>query len=162
MLILDENEKTVVIDSINTPIPSEFFWVLDLAMRDFTLAPLLVLEEVSCPTLTLVADGHAINVPANWNVLIYDGTTGDIDIVPVAWIGHKDFTAFAYGVNKTLPRPAPLRLVDYTPYATTVAPALNKHQMLCHPIGVDSWICLSPNDGYAKYLKNTSMGDLIE
>lgn len=162
MLILDEKEKTVVIDSINTPLPSEYFWVLDLAMRDFTLTPLLVLEEVSCPTLTLEVEGVQLDVPANWNILIYDGTTGDIDIVPVSWVGHKDFTAFAYGPTKTIPRPAHLRLVDYKPYSTTVAPALNKHQMLCHPIGPSLWINLSPNDGYAKYLKNTSMGDLIE
>lgn len=162
MLILDENQNTVIIDNISTPIPSEYFWVLDLAMRDFTLTPLLVLEEVSCPTLTIDIDGFRIDVPATWNILIYDGSTGDIDIVPVAWIGHKDFTAFAYGPNKTIPRPAPLRLIDYKAYATTVAPALNKHQMICHPIGPDMWISMSPNDGYSKYLKNASMGDLIE
>lgn len=162
MLILDEHQKTVLIDSINAPLPSEFFWVLDLAMKDFTLAPILVLEEVTCPTLTIEVEGNLIHVPASWNVLIFDGSTGDIDIAPVSQIGHRDFTAFAYGPNKTIPRPALLRLVDYKPYATTIAPALNKHQMLCYPISSELWINLSPNDGYSKYLKNTSMGDLIE
>lgn len=162
MLIFNEYNETVILDDLCSPITSEFFWVLDLANLDFGLAPLSILEETTSPTITIAVGMTTIEVPANWNILILDDHAGDIDIIPVSWIGHKSFKAFSYGPEVKIPTPVSLRLVDYKVKSTTIAPAMNKHQMLCHPITPNDWIVFAPNDGYSKYLKNTSMGDLIE
>ena len=72
MLIFDENNDAIMLDCIQGPVLSQYMYVLDLQMMDFTLSPLLVFEEVICPTITLRVRGFTFDLPANWNILITD------------------------------------------------------------------------------------------
>lgn len=161
MLIFDNNSQPIILDSIYAPVVSDHFWVLDLQMQDFTLTPLTVLEEIVCPTVVLRVGGFDFAVPASWNVLVYDQDTAQLDTIELSEAGGREFQALVYGPTKSKPTGANVSVVDYFIEFKNVNPALNKHQMLCHPIGPDSWINISPTDVYTKYLKDMSVGDLI-
>jgi len=161
LLIFDNNSQPLILDSIYTPIVSDHFWVLDLSMMDFTLAPLNVLEEVVCPTVVLRVEGFEFPVPASWNILVYDTDTAQLDTVELAEAGGREFTAMVYGPQMSMPSAGRVSVVDYFIEHKNVNPALNKHQMLCHPIGPSAWVNISPTDVYAKYLKDAIVGDLI-
>jgi hypothetical protein len=161
MLILDEQEKPIILDDIHTPTVTDHFWVLDLSIPDYTLTPLLYLEETTAPAVQLEVHGFRFFLPTSWYVLIYDQETSYLDTVEVADIAGKDFNAMVYGLNESMVRPGHMSVVDYTPQHVSVSPSLNKHQLLCHPISPTTWINVSPSDSYNKYLKDIIVGDLI-
>jgi hypothetical protein len=161
MLILDEHDEPIIIESIHGPTPTEYFWVLDLNQEDFTLAPLVMLEEIICPTMQIQINGFTFNVPAGWNVLVYDSDTTQLDVVELSETAGREFTALVYGPNKSYPTPGKIIVTNYFVEHKNVSPSLNKHQMLCHPISSDEWINLSPSDSFNKYLKNKTVGDLV-
>lgn len=161
MLVFDEHSNPLIIDSIYNPTPAKYIWCLDLSIMDFTLAPLKVLEEITCPSVTVSVCGFTFILPAHWYVLVYDEETTQVDTISVADISGKEFVALGYGPHKTKAFPAKISVVDYTVQYKNVGPSLNKHQMLCHPIGPNTWINISPTDVYNKYLKDVIIGDII-
>jgi hypothetical protein len=161
MLIFDNESKPIILDTIYDPVISDHFWVLDLALRDFTMAPLNVLEETICPSVVLRVDGFDFVVPASWNILVVDQETTQLDTVELSEVAGREFRAFVYGPNSSATSSAIISVVDYYVEHANISPALNKHQMLCHPISAESWINISPTDVYTKYLKDVAIGDLI-
>lgn len=161
MLIFDDTSSTILIDDIYSPTLTEHVWVLDLEMMDYTLAPLLLMEEITCPSITLEVFGYAFILPANWYVLIYDTETTQLDTVCVADLAGREFTALSYGPHRSSVISAKITVVDYSSNHKNVGPSLNKHQMLCHPVAPNLWINISSTDPYNKYLRDTVVGDLI-
>ena len=161
MLIFDESAEPIILDSIYTPTITEYFYVLDLEMMDFTLTPLLVLEETVYPSITLKIKGFEFILPTNWNILVYAEDTHQLDVVEIGSLAGREFTAMIYGPNKSNVTPGKITVTNYTPEFKNVSPALNKSQMLCHPIGPEEWVSVSPSDTYNKYLKDKIVGDLI-
>lgn len=161
MLVFDDNNKALILESIHTPTIADHIWVLDLNIMDFTLTPLLVLEEIVSPTIELMVLGFKFRLPSNWNLLVVDNETSQIDVVEISELAGKEFQAAAYGPTMGMIEGVTVMVTDYYPNYLNVGPSLNKHQMLCHPIGPDLWINVSPSDTYNKYLKNCVIGDLI-
>lgn len=161
MIIVDHKSRPVIFDNLFSPTTTTNFWVLDLEMLDFTLAPLSILEERICPSLRIQANEASFVIPANWNILVYDPETMQIDVASASEIAGRDFYGFGYGANKSLPSPVRLSVIDYYQTYTNINPMLNKHQMLCHSTNQDTWICISPFDTFSKYLKDITVGDLI-
>lgn len=161
MLIFDDNNNTVILDNIHTPTDAENLWVLDFSIMDFTITPLLVLEELISPALELTINGFKFVVPAGWNILVMDVETSQLDIIEISEVVGKEFNALIHGANKRMIESAPILATDYMSNYTHVGPSLNKHQMLCYPIDENSWINISPSDSYNKYLKNKVAGDII-
>jgi hypothetical protein len=161
MLIFDTENKPVLLDSIYTPTLTDHMWVLDLNLMDFTMSPLLVLEEIVCPVIVVTIKGFEFPLPANWNILVYDTETSQLDVIELSEAAGREFTALIYGPHKGNFSPATVAVTNYFPEFRIVAPSLNKHQMLCHPIGPDEWVTVSPSDSYNKYLKDRIVGDLI-
>jgi hypothetical protein len=118
------------------------------------------LEELTCSTISLDADGFVFNVPANWYILLYDKETAKIDNIQVGDISNGDFTAFTCG-HKAKPNAIPIRAVDYVSSFTHIVPHINKHQMLCHAIDADRWVCLARSDNYNRVFKHIAVGDLF-
>jgi len=159
MLIFD-NDKAVILDSVHTPTTTEYFWVLDLSIMDFTLTPLLVLEEIVSPAIELTVDGFPFILPAGWNMLVTDEDTMQLDVVEVSELAGKEFKTLVYGPNALMPNLATVMVTNYFPSYKNVGPSLNKHQMLCHPISATTWINVAPSDSYNKYLKGCTAGDI--
>ena len=164
MLIFDDNNRTIILDDIYTPTPTDYMWVLDLQLMDYTLAPLLVLEEIICPSIQVGIRGFNFFLPANWNLLVFSEETSELDVVVVEDLAGKEFKAFVYDIsNPKIVRhhPGAVTVVDYRNEYVNVGPSLSKHQMLCHPISPTEWVNVSPSDTYNKYLKNTVIGDIM-
>ena len=113
MLIFDENNNAIMLDNIQGPVLSQYMYVLDLQMMDFTLSPLLVFEEVICPTITLQIRGFQFELPANWNILISDEETYQLDVVEISELAGKEFRALVYGMNMVNVEFEPIQVVDY-------------------------------------------------
>lgn len=162
MLIFDEHDRPIILDNIADPIPSEFFWSLDLSMMDYTLSNITFLEDHYGPSVTLDINGFRFDVPTYWCILIADADeTSQLDVAELKKTGGRCFSAVVDGPTHNRITTAEVTVVDYNVARSHVSPALNKHQMLCHPIGPDLWINISPTDAFNKYLKNTTIGDLI-
>ena len=147
MLIFDDDNTPILLDSIYTPTPTEYMWVLDLAIMDYTLAPLLNLEEIISPSIELLICGFKFFVPSNWNILVYAEDTLQLDVVEVADVAGREFTAFVIDAThptRTRYIAGTISVTDYQIEQMNVAPSLAKHQMLCHPIGPTQWVNVAP------------------
>lgn len=161
MLIFNECNDTIILDSIHTPILSEYMYVLDLNMMDYTLVPLLVLEEIVAPTIELRINNFNFKLPANWNILVVDDDTFQLDVIEISEVAGKEFKSLVYGQTESNFSTQTIHVSDYYPNHYNIGPALSKHQMLCHPISDNTWINVAPSDTYNKYLKDKVAGDLI-
>lgn len=164
MLIFDENFKPQVLDDINNLVMSEYFWVLDLQLMDFTLVPLLILEEISSKSLELSIGSNktSIIIPEDWHILIVADETFALDIAEAGKeIPGMDFNAFTYGHNLKNFEPKQIMVTNYFQNFKNITPLLGKHQMLCHPISSTHWVNITPHDVYSKYIKNKLIGDLM-
>jgi hypothetical protein len=161
MLIFDSESQPIIINSLSGPMVSSHMWVLDLNLLDFTLAPILMLEEVVCPSVEVLINGFQFILPASWFVMVYDKETAQLDVVALADAAGKQFTALMYGPKMSAIAPATITVTNYFSEHKNTGPGLNKQQMLCHPVGPNEWIVISPSDCYNKYLKDIIVGDLI-
>lgn len=161
MVIFDENTQPIIIDSIYSPIPSNYFWTLDLEQKDFGLTKLITIEEHTAPMLVIEIYGYTIELPADWNILICSSETSQLDISEINELTRGAFTGFVLNHKTNTVYHAPIRVIHYEPKSIMHTPSLAKNQMLCHALGPQAWICVSPIDNYSKYLKGSITNDLI-
>ena len=150
----------MILDSINSPVLSDSFWCFDAADQDFCLAPLNILEEITAPTFTVKIGTFSFDVPASWHILIYDPDTMQIDTISLQTAAGKEFTAFIYGPQINHHSGNAITVTDYKHISKNVAPLMNKHQMMCHPVSPNQWVCISPHD-VQKHLKYVFVGNLL-
>lgn len=160
MLIFDDEAKPLFVDSIHVPTITENFWVLDLDMMDYTLAPLIAFQEIVSTTIIVDILGFQFPLPSFWVMLVFDTETSQVDVVKIKRLAGKQFTAFVYGPQISTAHAGTISVVDLCGYRH-VTPLLNKQQMLCHPINPHMWVNIAPSDNYNKYLKDKTIGDLI-
>jgi hypothetical protein len=161
MIIFDENSQPVILDNIYCPTLANYFWVLDLQMMDYTLTPLIMLEETVCSSMKLNVNGFEFILPAFWSILVFDSETSQLDLIELSDATGKDFTAFVHGPNLSHFNSGKVSITDYYVEHRNVGPALNKHQLLCHPISETEWISVSPANTFNKYLKDMTIGDIL-
>lgn len=161
MLIIDDNNDTIILHNLHTPVASKYFWVLDLQLMDFTLTPMSMFEELWCDCVALEIEGFAFSVPAKWRVLVSDEETSTLDVVEAEELSKIPFSVVVYDNERSFAYHKPARVIDASPDEVVVYPSLNRHHMLCHPIAPNRWITIAPNDTYNKYLKNTVLGDIL-
>ena len=161
MLIMDPDNNTITLEDVTTPLATDHFWVLDLVIKDYTLAPLTVLEMITSKSVEVMINGFRFILPGKWNMLVVDEDTSLLDYIEIGKLGGKDFTALIHGPRKNMIEHATVVTTDYHPRYVNIAPSLSKSQMLCHPIAPDAWVNVAPSDTYNKYLKNCVAGDII-
>ena len=161
MLIMDESNEVLYLDSIHVPTVATHYWTLDLTNRDFTLTPIELLEELPCPSLAVVVDGIVNSIPSSWMIMCVDKETSQLDLVELHETAGRQFYAAVYDNDKHTITPKQITVIDYTEEDTHVYPMINRHHMLCHPVEKNSWVMVSPNDTYNKYLKEAVLGDLL-
>ena len=161
MLIFDENVQPIILESIYAPTVTDSFWVLDLNILDFKLAPLNIFEQIDVPSFMVSIQGFDFPLPTNWNILVVDDDSMILDVIQIQEAAGRSYKAFMYGPNMAMVKTPEIFVKQYFPTYPNVGPALNKHQMLCHPVAPGSWVCISGSDTYNKYLKDKVIGDLI-
>src|SRR6185312_1549329 len=161
MIISDENYFPILIDNIEVPTKTDMLWVFNLEHRDFMLTPLYMFAELTTPILVVDILGYSIEVPADWNLLIYSEETSQLDIVEISELSRGHFTAVVFGHRDNSILPGSISIIDYKSSYKVQTVVVDKNCMVCHPLGPDYWVCLSRADNYNKYLKNAVIGDLI-
>ena len=161
MLIFDENMQPIILESIYSPTITDCFWVLDLNLLDYKLTALTILEQIDAPTFVVQIEGFKFPLPANWNILVVDEESMILDVVELSEVAGRSFKAMVYGNTMSMARVSEITVTDYYPSFPNIGPALNKHQMLCHPVSPGAWINISSGDTYNKYLKDRVVGDLL-
>lgn len=162
MFISNEEYKKIEIQSIDEPSSIEWFWILDLIEQDFMLTKLVLFEEFVAPSLTLSiggvdgAGGATIQLPAEWNILVYSPETSDVDMVAISDLTKSNFSIFLYDHKRNAVIDKETRVVAYSPSSVVRTPVFNKSNMLCHPIGTQHWVFVAPTDTYTKYLKQSA------
>lgn len=161
MIISNDYSKPILINDLDSPIKSNYFWTLNLTELDFKLAKIKMLESICTPALVLDIMGYVIKVPASWNILISSEDTHCLDTALISDLTKGLFTAMVINHNKMTVEYVPVRCIDYLPSVTVYTVTLHRNQMLCHALGRDYWICLSGIDVYNKYLKNKTVWDIL-
>lgn len=161
MVISDEKSYPILIDSIDTPLSTDHFWVLNLNERDFMLNDLVMLEEITTPVIAFNVGGYVVEAPADWNILIYSPETSQIDIIEISELTRGDFSAFLFDHKHNKVTKNVVNVVDYNTYGTIHTPSMNKNVMLCHTAGPHHWVCISPTDNYTKMLRDCTVGDIL-
>jgi hypothetical protein len=161
MVVHDSEGLPLEINNINKPLRTNYIWVLDLKMLDFTLSHIQVLEENTCATCILDIGGSIIKVPAYWNLLIADIETLQLDTVPVSLLSNNTYHAFVYGPTMVKPEYHLIKVIDWIPEAVNTYPSFNRSLMLCHDLGDGRNCCLSFTDSYSRFLKNAVVEDLV-
>lgn len=160
MLISDDNYFPIMIDNIEVPHKTDVFWGLNLEHKDFMLSKLNMFVELTTPVLVMEIFGYTVEAPANWNLLIYSEETSQLDLLEISEISRGQFTAVVFNHIKNSIVPGHVSVIDYKEYGKIQTVILDKNVMLCHPLGPDLWVCLTPSDNYNKYLKDTVIGDI--
>lgn len=155
MLISNETYSSVAIRSIDEPMNTDYFWVLDLLEQDFMLSKLIMLEEFSAPTLKINVKGNLIELPAEWNILVYSPDTSTVDMVQISDLTKSNFSLFLYDHVKNKVVENVTKVMDYSSSSVVRTPSFNKNLMMCYPIGESAWIMVAPTDTYNKYLKES-------
>ncbi len=161
MIISDENSNPILIDNIHIPIDFNHFWVLNLEIKDFKLQELKIFEEYTCPVLILKIFNYAIEIPSNWNILIFSPETHQLDIACAYELCKGDFSPFLFNVKTNKIEYQIASVIEYMPKSLIRSPSFNKNEMVCLHVGPIHWICASPVDTYNKYLKNCTVGDIM-
>lgn len=161
MLIFNENNDIVVLDSIYTPLVTTDCWITDLVNKDFTLMEITLLEEMVGPCVTLAVGGLTFDVPAGWYMLVMSEETSDVDLVRMYDLMRGDFTAMVSGPTVNKVKPARVTVIDYKETCSVITPRLSKNQMLCHAIDAHHWVSISPFDQYTKNLRGCIAGDFL-
>lgn len=162
MLFFDEREDIILLEDITSHVPSEYYWIFDLEMEDYTLTNIVTLEEITSPSVTVDINGFMFTVPSYWNVLVADSETSELDVVSAGMLAGRNFEVVIFGHDMNRVEMMAATVVDYSANDVNVAISMDRRQMLCHPISSRQWIHLSPSDSYNKFLKGKLVGDLYE
>lgn len=161
MVLLDEDNNSVILSGLQTPLKSNYFWILDLQLVDFTLTPIKIIEEYWGPTISIEVEDVIITVPKKWHILITDPEISSLDILEINKLSRQPYSVVVYDNERSIAYGTTVKVIDYQNYGMVINPSLNRHHMFCHPISNSRWICIAPNDSYNKYLKDTVIGDIF-
>jgi hypothetical protein len=161
MVISDDNYFPILIDNVEVPTKTDVFWTLNLEQRDFMLSPLYMFEELTTDVFIVNIMGYSLEVPCDWNLLIYSEETSQLDILEFSEISRGNFTSVVFNHKKNRIIPGIVTTLDYKKDYKLQTVSMHKNAMMCHALGEDHWICISQTDNYNKYLKNAVIGDLI-
>lgn len=169
MIIFTDYNKPYVIDDLYSPVVPRHFWVFNGLMQDFTLSPIMYLEETSGPTFEIEVDGVSVLLPASWHLLVTDDDHYKVDTVRVSDCSKNRYHALLMTDADNKVRTAEIRVVDYFDHKSLIHPMLDKENMLCHPISdqmsknkhVICCLCAGPADLSAKHLVDISVSELF-
>lgn len=171
MQVLPDYNKPYIIESISSPIVIRHCWMFSAPACDFMLEPIKYLEETSSPMLKVRVNNTEFWVPADWNILVTDRETFQLDTVPIESCASVKHEAFAFVADELKLRTLDIMVLDYQAQAGCVVhPMISKGMALVHPVGpagarlggspVQLSIIIGPHDLH-KHLNGKTVGDLF-
>jgi len=135
-----------------TDIPDEVddmqFCVLDNSNSkdpDYFYIPLIFLESFNSPALVLKIGKHVIKMPVDWQILIGEKDSGDLEVVPLTSINDRGFSAFCFNPRSSFrPEFHEIEIEDVYQDVKWYFPKLKPGQLLAIPLeaGVTGSLCV--------------------
>jgi hypothetical protein len=135
-----------------TDIPDEVddmqFCVLDNSNSkdpDYFYIPLIFLESFNSPALVLKIGEHVIKMPVDWQILIGEKDSGDLEVVPLTSINDRGFSAFCFNPRSSFrPEFHEIEIEDVYQDVKWYFPKLKPGQLLAIPLeaGVTGSLCV--------------------
>jgi hypothetical protein len=169
MQVLPEFNKPYILESLTSPIVIKHCWMFNAPACDFWLEPIKYLEETTGPVLKVRINNTEFWVPSDWNILVTDRDTCQLDTVPIQSCASVRHEAFAFVSDELKLRTLEVMVLDYNSEATSVVhPMINKGMALVHPVGpaygggrpVQLSVIIGPHDLH-KHLNGKIVGDLF-
>ena len=168
MLIFPDYQKPYLIENLTGPVVPKHFWIFSGPLLDFTLAPILYLEETTGPVVTVDINNFKFDIPAHWNILITDDDTWQLDTVPLTACSNQKSLAYLMSTTDYNLRTSIVKVIDYNENKSLVHPLLQKGTALCHPVGkvtkygkeLDVMVVITPHDLY-KFVGDKAVGDIL-
>jgi hypothetical protein len=105
---------------------------------DYFFIPLIYLESFSSPALVLRIGEHTVKMPMDWQLLIGEHDTGDLEVLPLTSLNDRGFSAFKFNpLTDFRPEFYPVEVIDVYQDVTWYAPKLKNGQLLCVPLSDD-------------------------
>lgn len=135
MLIITEYNHPYQIADLTAPIVPKFNWIFSTELMDFSLSPIMYLEETTGAALKIMINKFAFEVPASWNILVVDETTMMVDTIPVADCSTKSYKAFLFCPTSMNLFLDDIKFIDFIPHTSLCHTSIPKNSMICHPVG---------------------------
>lgn len=135
MQILTEYNHAYSLEDVSAPVIPKYSWFYDVALNDFMLRPLRLLEETTGPTVKVKINETEFIVPASWYILVVDIETKAVDTVQITQCNSSSFSAFLMHPEVNAYSMAPIVLVDLLLKESCVHSMTARMDMMLHPIG---------------------------
>ena len=190
MLCLTDFNKSFDFEDFSSLVNPLYFrriWVLDTKIMDdpnlnpetltskdfdadFVLYELQYIDRTQSAAVKLKIANVEFWVPADWEILIVDRDTFQVDTINVLQCSATNCEAFLFSTDEQKLISCPIEVVDYSDEMVIHHPHIPKSKGLVHPCGemynglknkhYTVNVVISPND-LGKDLTNYAMGDLI-
>lgn len=111
---------------------------------DYFFIPLIFMESFNSPALVLRIGPHTVKMPVDWQLLIGEKDTGDLEVIPLTSINDRGFSSFAFNPRSSYrPDFYPVEIIDIYQDVKWYFPKLKPGQMLAVPLeeGVQGPMC---------------------
>lgn len=142
MRILTLDNQHYDLDQLPDEVDDMRFAILDNSdpnNPDYHYIPLIFLESFNAPALVLQITSNKkkikIKMPIDWQILIGEPETGDLEMLPLTSVNDRGFKAFQFNpLTSFMPTFPGIEIVDVYHEVAWYAPKLKNGQMLCVPI----------------------------
>lgn len=168
MLVLPDFAIPFSVDSLTAPIVIKHCWMFRGIDTDFTLLPILYLEETTGAAVKVRINNSEFWIPATWNILVTDRDTFQLDTVNIQSCAATKHIAFVFAKDELKLRTLDIMVLDYCDSMSLIHPMIGKGTALVHPVGPSQGIgkqvalsvVIGPHDLY-KYLSDKIVGDIF-
>lgn len=160
--ITNEHNEQILIQDLTTPFSGARMWLYDFNIDDFVQKPITMLERYTCAHLTMAIGTVQVRLPIDWNVLVADSTSGEIDDMTISDLSGKSFSLAVFDQQNMWYDYVQPRIIDYQPSVVFCGPVIGKSDMLCIPITERHWFLATPHDNmYKKFLCGKNIGNIV-
>jgi hypothetical protein len=133
------------------------------------LSPITYLEETSGAVIKVRINNSEFWVPANWQILVTDRETYQIDTVSIQSCATIKHIAYSFSPDEMKLRTLDVMVIDYAEDVSLVHPMISKGTALVHPVGpapqglgkqLHLSVVIGPHDLY-KFLAGKVVGDIL-
>jgi len=132
------NNSSYELDHIPKEVDDFNFAILDnsdISDPDFNYIPLIFLESFISPALILKIGNRTVKMPVDWQVVIGEEDTGDLEALPLSALNDRNFNVFEFNsLSSFSPEFLPIEVIDVYDSIEWYCPKLKNGQYLAVPI----------------------------
>ena len=144
MFILNEENKPIDLNLIPNEVDM-YFWVFDnsIGAKDYFCVPLIMLESFYSPVIKLRLTSNStrinpeqyfLNVPADYQILVGEASSGNLEINPISSLSGRGFNAFTTNpISSFMAEYFQVDVEDVLGNIKWCVPKMKPGQILCVP-----------------------------